>query len=84
MRAQHVEQKVSFKLSLTFKRERNEKLVLRWIDIWRKRRNTFKFWSAWAKYAKEEGDEKRSQMFCRRFYEKGLLMRSIRHMKLFC
>lgn len=44
----------------TMKRERNEKLVLRWIDMWRKRRFTQKFWHAWAKYSKAEGDEKRS------------------------
>ena len=68
----------------TVKRERNEKLVLRWIDMWRKRRFTQKFWHAWSKYSKAEGDEKRSQMFCNEFYEKGLKMRSIRHMKLYC
>jgi hypothetical protein len=52
--------------------------------MWRKRRVAQKFYGAWAKYSKGEGDEKRSQMFCKAFYEKGLKMRSIRHMKLFC
>ena len=27
---------------------------------------------------------RRSDLFCRQFYERGLMMRSMRHMKLFC
>jgi len=43
-----------------------------------------KVWREWAKMGKENGDERRSVKFCDEFYKKGLLMRSMRHWKLFC
>ena len=56
---------------------------MRWIDIRRKRLFCLKVWREWAKIAKEEGDEKRSEEFCKAFYQKGLYMRALRHWKLF-
>ena len=59
-------------------------MVHRWIDVWHKRKKAYKTWRAWAKICKEKGEKKRSEEFITKFYQKGLLMRSIRHMKLFC
>jgi len=65
-------------------RERNEKLMLRWIDIWRRQRMFFRVWKAWLRYHQQKNDERKSIEFCRKFYMKGLEFRAIRSWKLFC
>jgi len=40
-------------------------------------------YGCWKKWSKIKGDEKRSIGFCRKFDERGLYMRSLRHMKLY-
>lgn len=69
---------------LTPQKERNDKLINRWIDMWRRRRFSRSVWTAWSKYARGEANEKRSEQFCQEFYEKGLRMRAIRSLKLYC
>ena len=64
-------------------RERNEQLILRWIDQWRKRRMIAKLFGGWKTYSRDAGDVRRSEDFCQQFYQRGLIMRSLRHMKLY-
>lgn len=56
---------------------------MRWIDQWRKRRTLNKLCFFWRKRAGEKAKEMRSLDFCKAFYERGLVGRSYRHMKLF-
>ena len=42
-----------------------------------------KLFRSWKQDTQESCKEKRSAQFCDNFYERGLLFRSIRHMKLF-
>ena len=58
-------------------------IILRWIDQWRTRRQKSKFWYAIKTYTQAKTKEKKSVKFCEDFYERGLIMRAIRHMKLF-
>lgn len=63
--------------------ERNELIILRWIDQWRLRRAKGRYWNAFKIYCAAKVKEKKSVKFCQDFYERGLKMRSIRHFKLF-
>lgn len=62
--------------------ERNEQIILQWIDQWRIRRIR----KAWYRQKKEEylalSREKKADEFCRQFHDRGLKMRTIRHFKL--
>ena len=42
-----------------------------------------KLYRFWKEEAGEGTKERRSEAFCKQFYERGLLFRSMRHMKLF-
>ena len=42
-----------------------------------------KLYRFWKEEAGEGAKERRSEAFCEKFYERGLLFRSMRHMKLF-
>ena len=42
-----------------------------------------KSFGGWKTFSKDANDVRKSKDFCRAFYERGLIMRSIRHMKLF-
>lgn len=64
-------------------RERNEQIICRWVDQWRNSNKAKKLFTAWKADTQEIVKEKRSEEFCEKFYERGLLFRSMRHMKLF-
>jgi len=65
------------------KRDRQELIILRWIDQWRAINKVKKLFSSWKEETADIVKEKRSEEFCQKFYERGLLFRSMRHMKLF-
>ena len=54
-----------------------------WIDQWRNINKAKKLFRYWKVDTAEIVKEKRSEEFCHQFYERGLLFRSIRHMKLY-
>jgi hypothetical protein len=56
---------------------------LRWIDQWRLRRKRAKILHAFKSYTQAIIEEKKCLKFCTDFYERGLIQRAIRHMKLF-
>ena len=56
---------------------------MRWIDQWRNTQKLKKLFRSWKADAQETVKENRAESFCERFYERGLLYRSMRHMKLF-
>lgn len=56
---------------------------MRWIDQWRNTNKSKKIFRLWKEDTQEIKKEKRSEEFCQNFYERGLLFRSLRHMKLF-
>lgn len=64
-------------------RDRNDVIIGKWIDMWRNRNKLKKLYRFWAAEAGDAAQEKRSIDFCQAFYERGLLFRSMRHMKLF-
>lgn len=64
-------------------RERNEQIIMRWIDQWRNINKMKKLYRYWKEQAQDTVKTKRSEEFCANFYERGLLFRSMRHMKLF-
>lgn len=69
--------------ALTLQNDRYELLISRWIDTWRRSRRTQAIWNFWKKYSQEKAHVKKSENFCHDFYERGLLMRHFRHMKLY-
>jgi hypothetical protein len=64
-------------------RDRNEQIIMRWVDQWRAINRVKKLFRSWKEDTAEVVKEKRAEDFCNRFYERGLLFRSMRHMKLF-
>lgn len=64
-------------------RDRQELIILRWIDQWRAINKVKKLFSSWKEETADIVKEKRSEEFCQKFYVRGLLFRSMRHMKLF-
>jgi len=54
-----------------------------WIDQWRHTQKCKKLFRYWKEDTAEIKKEKRSAQFCQNFFERGLLYRSMRHMKLF-
>jgi len=56
---------------------------MRWVDQWRKINLMKKLYRYWKEDTAEIVKEKNSEKFCEAFYERGLLFRSMRHMKLF-
>ena len=70
-------------MSGELQRERNEQIILRWVDQWRNINKMKKLFKYWKNDTAEISKEKRSEEFCQDFYERGLLFRSMRHMKLF-
>eukprot|EP00354_Favella_ehrenbergii_P004252 CAMPEP_0170468948 /NCGR_PEP_ID=MMETSP0123-20130129/11942_1 /TAXON_ID=182087 /ORGANISM="Favella ehrenbergii, Strain Fehren 1" /LENGTH=147 /DNA_ID=CAMNT_0010735655 /DNA_START=434 /DNA_END=877 /DNA_ORIENTATION=- len=54
-----------------------------WIDQWRNTNKAKKLFRSWKEDTQEIKKEKRSEEFCQNFYERGLVFRSLRHMKLF-
>ena len=58
-------------------------LILRQIDQWRDRTKLKRLFSFWKVEGQEGAKEKRSADFCDQFYQRGILMRSMRHWKLF-
>ena len=64
-------------------RDRNEQIILRWIDQWRNMNKMKKLFRSWKSDAQESKKTERSEQFCEAFYQRGLLFRSMRHMKLF-
>jgi hypothetical protein len=58
-------------------------IILRWIDQWRLRKQRTKVWDSFKKYTMAKTKEKKSVKFCEDFYERGLVQRAMRHMKLF-
>ena len=56
---------------------------MRWIDQWRNTNKAKKLFRQWKEDTADIKKEKRSEEFCQNFYERGLLFRSLRHMKLF-
>lgn len=63
--------------------ERNEQIILRWIDQWRIRRFKAKVFEACKTYCMAKSKEHKSVKFCEDFHKKGLIMRSLRHWKIF-
>lgn len=56
---------------------------MRWIDQWRIRRFKRRLFDSIKVYTLAKIKEKKSAKFCNDFYERGLVMRAMRHMKLF-
>lgn len=56
---------------------------MRWIDQWRNINKMKKLYRFWKEQAQDTVKTKRSEDFCANFYDRGLLFRSMRHMKLF-
>jgi len=54
-----------------------------WIDQWRNINKMKKLFRYWKVDTADIVKSKRSEEFCNNFYERGLLFRSMRHMKLF-
>lgn len=63
--------------------DRNELIILAWIDQWRVRRFKRKVFDSVKTYTLAKSKVKKSVNFCDDFYERGLLMRYLRHFKLF-
>jgi hypothetical protein len=63
--------------------DRNEVVIMRWIDQWRVRRQKRRLWDSVKTYTQAKIKEKKSEKFCQDFYERGLVMTALRHMKLF-
>lgn len=72
-----------FFLFMRIQVDRNELLISRWVDQWRIRRQKTKVWDFWQKYSKTKSHESKNVNFCQQFYERGLVQRAYRHMKLF-
>jgi len=69
--------------SMEGQRDRNEQIIMAWIDQWRHTNKAKKLFRSWKEETQEIKKEKRSAQFCQNFYERGLLFRSMRHIKLF-
>ena len=54
-----------------------------WIDQWRNMNKIKKLFRSWKSDTEDSVKTQRSEKFCQDFYERGLLFRSMRHMKLF-
>jgi hypothetical protein len=53
------------------------------VDQWHRIQRAKKLFRYWKADTQDIVKEKRSEQFCEQFYERGLLFRSMRHMKLF-
>lgn len=56
---------------------------MRWIDQWRNMQKMKKLFRSWKADSKDAVKEKNAEDFCQRFYERGLLNRSMRYMKIY-
>ena len=54
-------------------RDRNEEIIMAWIDQWRHTNKKKKLFRSWKEDTQEIKKEKRSAQFCQNFYERGLL-----------
>lgn len=82
MNAVYMEKKLKVR-KMEAQRDRNEAIIMRWVDQWRKINLMKKLYRYWKDDTAEIVKEKNSEKFCEAFYERGLLFRSMRHMKLF-
>ena len=42
-----------------------------------------KLWDFWSDYCKQKADLRKNEDFCEQFYTRGLMMRALKHLKLF-
>ena len=58
-------------------------IIMRWIDQWRHTQKMKKIFRVMKEDHYERKKEERSEQFCQAFYRRGLLARSLRHMKIY-
>jgi phage/plasmid-associated DNA primase len=66
------------------KNDKKDLLIMRWVDMWRQKKQKKYLYAFWKKYAKRKGDIKRNSEFCDTFFDQGLKMRAMRGIKLYC
>lgn len=66
------------------KNDKKDLLIMRWVDMWRQKKQKKNLYAFWKKYAKRKGDIKRNSEFCDTFFDQGLKMRALKGIKLYC
>lgn len=82
MNSVYMEQKQEVR-GLESDRDRNEALIMNWIDKWRWKRKQPKMLKALLKDCPDKVKERHWEEYCQKFYERGMKRTAYKHMKLF-